>query len=52
VAEKLLIYGTGAPIGFADREVVERIAAASAAEHYGFRSIIQAVATSRVFLSK
>lgn len=52
VAEKLLIYGTGAPIGFADREVVERIAAASAAENYGFRSIIQAVATSRVFLSK
>lgn len=52
VAEKLLIYGTGAPIGFADREVVEQIAAAAADDDYGFRSIVRAVVTSPVFLHK
>jgi hypothetical protein len=52
VAEKLLTYGTGAPISFADRETVEQIVTAAADEDYGFRSIVQAVATSPVFLSK
>jgi hypothetical protein len=52
VAEKLLVYGTGSPIGFADRDTVEQIAKASAAEGYGFRSIIEAVVTSPVFLKK
>jgi hypothetical protein len=52
VAEKLLIYGTGAPIGFADREVVEQIAASAADDDYGFRSIVRAVVTSPVFLHK
>lgn len=52
VAEKMLTYGTGAPLGFADREVVERIATASAAKNYGFRSLLHAVVTSPVFLCK
>jgi hypothetical protein len=52
VAEKLLVYGTGAPITFADREAIERIADESAKENYGFRSIVDAVITSPVFLSK
>jgi len=52
VAEKLLVYGTGAPITFADRDDVERIVAAAAEPGYGFRSIIEAVVTSPVFLKK
>jgi hypothetical protein len=52
VAEKLLVYGTGAPLTFADREAVDRIAEKSAAENYGFRSILHAVVDSDVFLSK
>jgi hypothetical protein len=52
VAEKLLIYGTGAPISFADRDVVEAIASASAKEEYGFRTILEAVVTSPIFLTK
>jgi hypothetical protein len=52
VAEKLLVFGTGAPISFADRQVVERIVDQAAAEGFGFRSIVQAVAASPVFLSK
>lgn len=51
-AEQLLVYGTGAPIKFVDRDAVEAIVDESAAENYGMRSIIQAVVASPVFLSK
>lgn len=52
VAEHLLVYGTGAAIEFADRPYVEMIANKSAADSYGFRSIIEHVVTSDLFLSK
>ncbi|MCC9607302.1 DUF1592 domain-containing protein [Blastopirellula sp. JC732] len=52
VAEKLLVYGTGAPIAFVDRDAVEAIVDESAAENYGLRSIVQAVVASPVFLCK
>jgi hypothetical protein len=52
LAEKLLIYGTGAPLSFADREAAEQIADAAAGEEYGFRSLLYAVIASPVFLSK
>ena len=52
VAEKLLIYGTGAPFSFVDRDILDEIAAASAKEDYGFRTILEAVVTSPIFLSK
>jgi len=52
VAEKLLVYGTGAPISFADRQVVEEIADNVADEDFGLRSILDAVITSSIFLSK
>ncbi|UUO06195.1 DUF1592 domain-containing protein [Blastopirellula sp. J2-11] len=52
VAEKLLVYGTGALIAFADRDAVEAIVEETAAEDYGLRSIIQAVVASPLFLSK
>ncbi len=52
VAEKLLIYGTGAAITFADRDVVEEIVDATAENDFGFRSLLQAVVTSPTFLSK
>jgi hypothetical protein len=52
VAEKLLVFGTGAPISFADRPVVDDIVDQAATENHGFRSLIQAVATSSIFLSK
>ncbi len=52
VAEKMLAYGTGAPISFADREAVEAIADAAGRDNFGLRSILHAVVTSPVFLSK
>lgn len=52
VAEKLLVFGTGAPVGFADREEVERIVHAISKDDFGLRSIVREVAASRIFLTK
>ena len=52
LAEKLLVYATGADVQFADREVVEQLVAQSRAQKYGFRSLVHDVVQSRVFLSK
>ena len=52
VAEKLIIYATGAEIEFADREVVEQLVAQARRNNYGFRSLLHSVVQSRLFLSK
>ncbi len=52
LAEKLLVYGTGANISFADRGELEKMIEASAEENYGMRSILYSVVTSSIFLSK
>lgn len=52
VAEKLLTYGTGAPVGFADREAVERIVDGTAKDDFGLKSIVREVAASQIFLTK
>ncbi|WP_437202779.1 DUF1592 domain-containing protein [Planctomicrobium sp. SH664] len=52
VAEKLVVYGTGAPISYVDRDEIQRIAHQTAGQDYGFRSVLHAVVTSPLFLSK
>ncbi|QDU38204.1 hypothetical protein Mal4_25290 [Maioricimonas rarisocia] len=52
VAEKLLTYGTGAPVGFADRPAIDRIVAQAAESDYGFRSLLHAAIASPVFTRK
>jgi len=52
LAQKLIIYATGADIQFADREVVEQLVAKSREKNYGFRSLVHDVVQSRVFLNK
>ncbi len=52
LAEKLLVYATGAELQFADREVVEQLVAQSRAQNHGFRSLVHAVVQSRIFLNK
>jgi hypothetical protein len=52
VAEKLIVFATGAPISFADRQVVDDIVQQAAKKDFGFRSLVDGVATSPVFLSK
>ena len=51
-AEKLLVYGTGAPIAFADRHVVEQIADSTSDDQFGMRSLLNQVVLSPIFLSK
>jgi hypothetical protein len=52
LARKLIVYATGADIQFADREVVRALVASLRAKNYGFRSLLDGVVQSRVFLSK
>jgi mono/diheme cytochrome c family protein len=52
LAEKLVAYGTGTAITFADRSAIADIVTKVAKEDFGFRSIIEEVVASRVFLSK
>ncbi|MBI1247890.1 DUF1592 domain-containing protein [bacterium] len=52
LARHLLIYGTGAGIDFVDRAQIEEIANKSAADQFGFRSIIEEVVVSDLFLIK
>jgi hypothetical protein len=52
LAEKLIVYGTGAEISFSDRQQVDEIVKNAEKSGYGFRSILQEVIASDVFLSK
>lgn len=52
MARQLLTYGTGAPCGFADREVVDRVVRQTDWNQHGLRSLIQAVVASSVFRTK
>ncbi len=52
LAEKLLIYSTGAEIDFADRAVVETIVLDAKSHNHGFRSLLHAVVQSPIFLQK
>jgi len=48
----VFVYGTGAEIQFADREVVEALVARSREKNYGFRSLLHEIVQSRLFLNK
>jgi hypothetical protein len=50
--ERLIVYSTGAGIGFADRPVVERIISRTESKNHGVRAIIHAIVQSSVFQSK
>lgn len=52
LAEKLLVYATGAGIQFADRATVETILAQAKSSGYGLRSLVHAVVQSEAFQIK
>jgi hypothetical protein len=52
LAKQLLIYSTGAPIGFADRKRVEEILEQSRASGFGVRSMIHGIVQSSLFQNK
>jgi hypothetical protein len=52
VTEKLVTYATGQPVGFDDRQAVDRILAEARDSDYGLRTLIQAVVASELFQHK
>ena len=52
LASQLIIYATGAPIGFSDRDVVENILDQVATSGFGVRSLIHEIVQSEIFLNK
>jgi len=52
IAEKLLVFATGRPMGFSDRSEIEKLVAASRAKGHAMRDLIHAVVQSEVFRSK
>ena len=52
VVEKLLVFGTGQTVQFADRVEIKTIAENSKDSNFGFRSILHSVVTSDTFLHK
>jgi hypothetical protein len=49
---QLVVYATGAPLGFADRAAVEEILDRTAVTRYGLRSLIHEIVQSPLFLTK
>ena len=52
VTEQLLVYATGAPVGFADRDDVAAILKKSRVSEFGVRTIIHEIVQSPLFLKK
>jgi hypothetical protein len=50
--QQLVVYATGAEIGYADRRDIERMLDETATTNHGLRSIVHAIAASRLFQSK
>ncbi len=49
---QLVVYATGAPVGFSDREKIERILDANAPTQYRIRNLIHSLVQSDIFLIK
>jgi hypothetical protein len=52
VVGQLVVYATGAPVGFADRAAVEKVLDKTAATPYGMRSLIHEIVQSTLFQTK
>ena len=52
LAERLVVYSTGAEIGFSDRPAIETILDNAEPNGYGLKSLIDAVIASDLFLNK
>lgn len=50
--EKLISYGTGSHIQFADRKEIDKLIEQTADSNYGMRSLLHATIASDIFLSK
>ena len=52
LARQLVVYATGAPVRFTDREELERILQRASARKYGVRTLVEEIVRSELFQSK
>jgi hypothetical protein len=52
LVRQLVVYATGAPVRFGDRDKVEAILDRAATGGYGVKSLIREIAVSELFLRK
>jgi Protein of unknown function (DUF1585) len=52
LARQLVVYATGAPIRFSDREKIEAIVKRTRSSEYGVQSILNEIVQSELFLTK
>jgi hypothetical protein len=52
LARQLVIFATGAPVGFADRAELEQILQHAAPGHYGLRTLVHEIVQSGLFQNK
>lgn len=52
LVQRLIVYSTGAPVGFRDRHYVEQILDGAQQSEYGIRSLIHGIVQSKVFAIK
>jgi hypothetical protein len=52
LAKQLVVYGTGAPVRFSDRDELERILQRSSEHQYGVRTLVEEIVRSELFQSK
>ena len=52
LGKQLLIFATGAPVGFTDRPALEKILQDAPPGHFGVRTLIHEIVQSGLFLNK
>jgi hypothetical protein len=52
LAKQLVVYATGAPVRFTDREELERILERASKSQYGVRTLVEEIVRSELFKSK
>ncbi len=52
IVEKLVIYATGSPVQYSDEQTVQSILDEVQSSHFGFRSLIERIIESDLFLQK
>ena len=52
IAEKLLVFATGRPMGFSDRAEIDRLVEETKKKQHAMRDFVHAVVQSRIFSSK
>ena len=52
LARQLVVFATGAPVGFTDRDELERILQRARAKRYGVRTLVEEIVRSELFQTK